>query len=109
MNGYRCNSCGKLHHPARLVCDKCSAREFETVELVGEGELLTHTRLFNLPVGINKDFLDFGVVALDAGVCVTGQLDVEGEIKTGMKLTVTEGVIREIHDTEYVGFIFKKA
>lgn len=109
MNGYRCNNCGKLHHPARLVCDKCSAREFTEEVLDGEGTLLTHTRVYNLPVGIDKPFLDFGIVAMRDGVSVSAQIHVDGEVKTGMKLRATEGVIRELGGVEHTGFIFVEA
>ena len=108
MYGYRCNKCGKLHHPARLVCDKCNGREFTEEVLEGEGTLLTHTRVYNLPAGIDKPQLDFGIVAMHDGVCVSGQLDVDGEIKTGMKLKATEGVVRVMNGVEHRGFIFVK-
>ena len=108
MFGYRCNKCGKLHHPARLVCDKCEGREFTEEVLDGEGTLLTHTRVYNLPAGIDKPMLDFGIVQMREGVCVSAQLDVDGEITTGMKLKATEGVIRVMNGVEHTGFIFVK-
>lgn len=109
MYGYRCNKCGKLHHPARLVCDTCDGREFNEEILDGEGVLLTHTRVYNLPAGIDKPQLDFGMVAMRDGVSVSGQLDVDGEIETGMKLRATEGVVRVMNGAEHTGFIFVKA
>lgn len=109
MFGYRCNKCGKLHHPARLVCDKCDGREFTEEVLDGEGVLLTHTRVYNLPAGIDKPMLDFGIVQMRDGVCVSAQLDVKSEIVTGMKLKATEGVIRVMNDGEHTGYIFTDA
>ena len=100
MFGYRCKKCGKLHHPAHLVCDKCGGREFAEEVLDGEGTLLTYTRVYNLPAGIDKSQLDFGIVEM---------LDVKGEVETGMKLKATEGVVRVMNGVEHRGFIFVDA
>ena len=109
MFGYRCKKCGKLHHPARLVCDKCGGREFAEEVLDGEGTLLTYTRVYNLPAGIDKSQLDFGIVEMREGVRASARLDVKGEVKTGMKLKATEGVVRVMNGVEHRGFIFVDA
>ena len=38
-----CAQCGKWHFPARLVCDACGGREFETRRMGRTGKILTHT------------------------------------------------------------------
>jgi uncharacterized OB-fold protein len=43
LEASKCNSCGKINFPPRLVCPKCGKREFETIRLSDEGKILTYT------------------------------------------------------------------
>ena len=106
LYAYRCENCGKITHPRRLICDECSGNTFQEEPLNGIVTLLTHTRVHNLPAGINKPFLDFGMVEFENGVRVTGQLELNHEPYIGMKLQTSVGVVREIHGEEKHGFIF---
>lgn len=106
MYAYKCTSCGELHHPKHYICKKCGNREFEEVELSGEAELVTYTRVYNLPEGYMKPYLCFGIVKFPNGLTVSGQIDAE-ELKLGMKLVSTVGVIKEGVGKDYCGFIFK--
>lgn len=108
MSAYKCLACGKLHHPAYSVCQQCGHREFEEVPLGGECKLLTYTRLFNLPEGYMKPWLDFGIVEFENGVRASGQIECK-EMKTGMKLKSTVGVVKEGVGQDYYGFIFVEA
>ena len=103
---YRCRGCGKLIHPRPLVCSVCSGRDFAEEPLEGEVTLLTHTRVHNLPEGIDKPYLDFGIVEFENGVRVTGQLELHSPAAIGMKLRATRGVVRIVQDEEKEGFIF---
>ena len=62
LYAYRCRQCGRRTYPARLICDCCSGRDFEPEPLEGTVTLLTHTRVHCLPEGINRPYLDFGLV-----------------------------------------------
>ncbi|MGI9860544.1 OB-fold domain-containing protein [Moorella naiadis] len=108
MYAYKCTRCGRLHHPAYLVCRQCGNREFETVPLEGAATLLTYTRVYNLPEGYMKPWLAFGIVEFPNGLRVTGQIDSE-DITMGMKLKATVGVVKEGVNQDYYGFIFKEA
>ncbi len=105
---YRCEKCGKLTHPKRIICDVCGGRNYSSEPLEGYATLLTHTRVHNLPVGIDKPYLDFGIVEFDNGVRVTGQLEMKGEAVTGMRVLATVGTVRQLYGEDKQGFIFKE-
>ena len=44
--GCRCKECGFITAPPRLACRKCSAMDFELVELSGNGRVATFTAVF---------------------------------------------------------------
>lgn len=109
MIAYRCEHCGKLFHPRRLICDGCGGRDFAEEPLDGFATLLTHTRVHNLPAGIEREYLDFGIVEFENGLRVTGQLDLEHPAVQGMKLKADFGVVREVNGEKKEGYIFKEA
>ena len=65
LYAYRCRQCGRRTYPARLICDCCGGRDFEPEPLEGTVTLLTHTRVHCLPEGINRPYLDFGLVEFE--------------------------------------------
>jgi len=92
---YRCLTCGTAYYPAPMVCGKCSARRdpvtgkgWEAFGLEGSCQLLTWTRVWNLPEGYTKKYLLFGIVQFENGLRASGQLEVE-DPKTGMRLNAT--------------------
>ena len=83
----KCKSCGKIFFPPRLICDKCKAREFETINLNREGKIATFTVIRVAP----SQFVDqapypIAIVELKDGVKICTQIaDCEIEdIKIGM-------------------------
>jgi hypothetical protein len=70
-----CSKCGKWFFPARLICDACGAREFETRAMRRTGKILTHTVIRVAP----KPFADqapyaMAVVEMDDGPRLTAQV-----------------------------------
>ena len=64
----KCEKCGKIFFPPRLICDACKSREFENIKLQKEGKLLTFTVIRVAPT----EFADqapyaMGIVELSAG------------------------------------------
>jgi uncharacterized OB-fold protein len=106
MYAYKCCNCGELHHPKHYVCRKCGERSFEEIPMEGEVTVVTYTRVYNLPEGYMKPYLTFGIVKFENGLTASGQIDVE-EVKLGMKLKTSVGVIKEGIGRDYFGFIFK--
>ena len=87
----KCTGCGFTAFPRRIVCPECGNREFETIKLKNEGELVTYTVIRVA----TTQFVDqapyaVGIVKLDDGVQIMAQLvdvDVE-EIKVGERYKI---------------------
>jgi uncharacterized OB-fold protein len=107
---YRCRRCGHVHYPYRMVCKSCGENEhneFDPVPLPKEGTLLTFTELHNLPSDYEVPRLKLGIVELDGGIRITGQLDVT-EPRIGMRVKGTVEVVRtESYDSRY-GMVFRE-
>ncbi len=91
LEAFKCKTCGKVFVPRRLICDKCGAKEFETIRLSDKVKLLTYT-IIHTPASQFKDQSPYalGIVEFPEKVRLTGQLADIGfdEIKTGMELQV---------------------
>jgi uncharacterized OB-fold protein len=95
IEAWKCDSCGEIFYPAPMICSKCNVRRdpatnkgWSTFEMEGPCTLLTWTRVWNLPEGYNKKFLQFGIVEFENGLRASGRVEVE-KPETGMKLTST--------------------
>jgi uncharacterized OB-fold protein len=108
---YRCNGCGTLHYPFRMVCRSCRANdyfEFTPEPLPTRGRLLTYTHVHNLPAEYEVARLGLGIVELENGMRILGQLDVEAP-ELGMEVDGEVAVVRrEAYDERY-GIIFRAA
>lgn len=105
MEAGKCTKCGSIHFPGRAVCPDCGAKDFETIRLSGNGELLTFTVIRVAPQGFG-DLAPYaiGIVKLDEGVQVMGQVvdcDPE-EIKIGDRVTTQ---FRRINEEGKAGMI----
>jgi uncharacterized OB-fold protein len=97
LEGRKCQACGELSFPPRLVCKKCKSRLSEPHRFIGRGTLYTFTTIYQTP-----DRFDayspyvVGLIDLEEGVRITAQLtDVRPEeVEIGMAL---EMVIRQIY------------
>ena len=111
VNAYKCQKCGTLHYPFRMVCKNCRANsyfEFDAEPLPKKGKLLTFTFIYNLPAEFEVPRLGLGIVELENGIRVTGQVDIE-DPKLGMDVVgAVEVVKREVYDDRY-GFVFRAA
>ena len=71
----KCQKCGKVFFPPRLICDKCGHREFETSVLAQEGVVETFTVIEVAPSGFTDEApYVVGVIKLDDGVSLTAQI-----------------------------------
>jgi uncharacterized OB-fold protein len=93
----RCKSCGNLEF-----------FEFDPEPLPTTGTLVTYTHVHNLPAEYEVDRLGIGVVELDGGTRVVGQLDIE-EPETGMNVTGHVDVVRREAYRDYWGYVFHAA
>ncbi len=108
---YRCRSCGTLHYPFRMRCKECGNLEFfefDPEPLPMTGTLLTFSHVHNLPAAYEVERLGLGVVELEGGVRVTGQVDIEYPTM-GMAVTGSVQVVRHEAYEDYWGFVFQAA
>jgi len=94
----KCKQCGKTFFPPRLVCDKCRSRDFETIRLPDEGEILSYTIIRTAPSGFEDEApYAVGIVRLGGEVQVLTQIvDCDFEsIKVGSRVRVEFRKIQE--------------
>ena len=79
LEAARCDGCGKVLYPPRLVCPGCGGRSFTTEVLPRDGRVLTYTVIRVPPAGFTEQTpLPIALVELDNGVRLMVQIgDVE--------------------------------
>jgi hypothetical protein len=106
--GYRCRKCGELHYPYRMVCRKCRANEhneFDPVPLPRDGKLLTFSRVHALPGDFEVPTLLLGIVELENGIRVTGQLKIDRP-EIGMAVHGEVETVRKSEFDRRLGVVF---
>jgi uncharacterized protein len=108
---YKCRKCGELHYPYKTVCKKCgdnAHNEFDIVPLPKNGKLLTFTTLYTLPSDYAVVTLALGIVELENGNRITGQLNIKNP-KIGMKVNGKVEVVRKDEYKKHLGMVFYAA
>ena len=108
---YKCQKCGHLHYPFRMVCKKCKKNdtfEFDIVPLPKKGKLLTFTEVYALPPAYEMEKLPIGIVELENGIRMTGQLKIPNP-KMGMEVKGEVEVVRNEEYDQFYGMVFSKA
>ena len=108
LYGYKCPKCGHIHYPYRMRCRKCQQTEytdFEPVPLPTRGKLLTFTRVHNLPADFMVATLGLGIVELENGVRVLGQLRVANPA-AGMPVAGKVEEVRRDDYNQFYGMVF---
>ncbi len=96
----KCNSCGKIFFPPRLVCNGCRGREFEKHVLSDKGTIETFTVIRVAPSGFSDQApYAVGIVKLDDGVRLTAQI-VDREIE---KIAIGDRVRMEFRRVQQDG------
>jgi uncharacterized OB-fold protein len=110
--GYKCLKCGYVMYPYHSRCKKCGHTEwkgtdivFETVPLADKGKLLTYTHLFALPPDFAAVNISFGIVELEDGHRLTGQIKID-KPKTGMKVKGKVELVRQEGYNKHYGMVF---
>jgi uncharacterized OB-fold protein len=71
----RCDACGRIHFPPRLVCSSCRGTTFTKTTLAQEGTLETFTVIRVAPPGFAAETpYAVGIVTLDDGVKLMAQV-----------------------------------
>ena len=108
---YRCRLCDTMHYPFKMVCSGCKQNdffEFDTVPLPKAGKLLTFTRVYNLPAQYEVATLGLGIVELENGMRMLGQLDIDEPVM-GMPVQGTVEIVRVEPYDNYYGMVFRAA
>ena len=108
---YRCRRCDTMHYPFRMACSGCKQNdffEFDTVPLPKSGKLLTFTRVHNLPAQYEVATLGLGIVELENGMRMLGQLEVDEPV-IGMPVQGTVEIVRREPYDDYYGMVFRAA
>ncbi len=94
----KCTKCGKVFFPPRLVCDACQGREFETINLSSEGEVVSYTIIRTPPSNFSDEApYAIGIVKLGNEVQILTQIvDCDfDELEIGAKVRVEFRLIQE--------------
>lgn len=105
---YKCKKCGQLHYPYRTICKNCGENnhnEFDIVPLSKTGKLLTYTILHNPPSDYEVSTLCLGVVELEDGMRMMGQLNIN-EPKIGMAVKGKVEIVRKEEYKNHLGMVF---
>jgi len=106
MMGWKCRRCGKVMYPKHERCLGCKGIVFDEVSLGDECNLITYTKLYSLPRGIEISPLTLGIVEFSNKVRALGQITTDNP-ERGMKLHPVWGKLRTIDGKEVYGFKFE--
>lgn len=83
----KCNDCGALNIPPKMVCGKCASSNMDIVEIKGEGKIKTFT-VNNVPAEGREKECPYTIVMveLDAGPWIMGNLTGLEPAKTTMDI-----------------------
>ncbi|MFQ5709303.1 MAG: Zn-ribbon domain-containing OB-fold protein [bacterium] len=95
LEAAKCQSCGRIHFPPRLVCPACQSRDFQSVRLQEQGKVVTYTVIHVAPEQFaTQTPYVVAVVELDDGVKITSQ--------------IVDCASDEVHISDPVKVIFRK-
>ncbi len=73
--GLKCNECGAINVPPKMVCGQCTSTDMEVVALSGRGSIQTFTTVFVAPEGREAEIpYTVVMVELDEGPWIAGNL-----------------------------------
>ncbi|MEM3005036.1 MAG: Zn-ribbon domain-containing OB-fold protein [Candidatus Bathyarchaeia archaeon] len=87
----KCERCGRLFVPPRVLCSNCYSSDFKWLQLSGRGKLQTYSTVHIAPKAFSPEApYVVGIVRLEEGVNLPGRviLDKGQETKVGMDLVV---------------------
>lgn len=94
-------------YPKHTRCMGCRSTDFEETLLGEECTLVTYTKLYAVPIGVEQTPLTLGIVEFnETGVRATGQL-VGEKFDIGMRMRPVWGELRKIRGKKVYGFKFE--
>ncbi|MFC1942158.1 Zn-ribbon domain-containing OB-fold protein [Chloroflexota bacterium] len=73
--GLKCQACGAITVPPKMVCQQCASPDIEIMELKGNGKIRTFTTVYVAPEGLESEVpYVIVMVELDEGPWIMGNL-----------------------------------
>ena len=75
LEASKCEKCGKVHFPPRLICQSCKGKKFRPYTLPDEGKIVTYT-IIRTPPAPYKDLSPYAVaiIELNDSTRITAQI-----------------------------------
>lgn len=91
LMGVKCNKCGNIFMPPRIICPKCLSTCLSWIPLKNRGKLVTYTVIYAAPEKFQHMApYAFGIIEIDGSIRIPGII--QGvryeDIKVGMELEV---------------------
>ncbi len=106
----KCQQCGKIFFPPRLICDECKSQEFSTTGLNREGTIVTHTAIRVAPPAFAQQApYTIAIVAMDDGAHLCMQVtdcNVD-DVSIGMRVKIEFRKISEDGDAGIIHYGYK--
>jgi len=102
----KCKKCGHAFYPPKHSCPKCGSKDLELKVPPREGELITWTKVYDVPFYFEDEKpIYFGLVKLGEVMVMAPIVDVtdENQLKEGAKV---ETVFRRIKEDGESGLIY---
>ncbi len=103
---FKCDKCGKKLYLRHAVCPACKGRALSQVDLEETGRVLTYTKLYATPEGIEEMPLVLGIMEFGDSVVLTGQITSQ-DVNIGDKVRPVWGKIRKLQGKDIFGFKFE--
>ncbi|MBU1208449.1 MAG: OB-fold domain-containing protein [Proteobacteria bacterium] len=80
MKLLRCQGCGTLHVPPKILCPKCGSESLKEHLASGSGSIFTFTTIWVAPESFkNQVPFDIAIVELEEGIKVTARINKKPE------------------------------
>jgi len=105
----KCTKCGYLQYETHLRCIKCKNNKFELIKASGECKLLTYTILKAPPSEFqDKKSYALGVVEFENGIKALGQITIQENLESGMKLRpIYKKICENLDGKEVHAYVFE--
>ena len=110
MEASKCQKCGKVFFPPRLICDDCKGRKFKPYTLPIEGTVVAHTVIRTAPRGFGDEApYCMGIVELKDGTRICCQIaDCEPErLAVGLKVQLEFRRVQEAGESGVLAYAYK--
>lgn len=110
LQASKCNNCGEIFFPPRLVCSNCKSRDFTEIKLPKEGKIYSFT-VIRTPSSEFKEYSPFAIaiIELDNGIKLMCQVvDCDfNDLEIGKKVKLVFRKIQEDNSSGIIAYGYK--